>query len=87
MKTRGSDAIDRMLATVDHQATADRLGVTRASLYTWRRGRGTPNENNRTALEKLFSIAQIDWFVPFEISRAPEDDGVTAERPGMREGS
>jgi len=66
MKTEGSEAIARHLATIDHQETADKLGVTRACLYTWRRGRGTPNRNNRLALEKLFGIPATDWFVPLD---------------------
>lgn len=70
MKTRGSDAIDRVLATVNHQEIADKLGVTRACLYTWRRGRGTPNRNNRLALERLFGILPTDWFVPLDEASA-----------------
>jgi hypothetical protein len=66
MNTTGSHALAESLKVVDHQATADRLGVTRACLYTWRRGRGTPNRNNREALERLFGIPPIHWFVPVD---------------------
>jgi hypothetical protein len=66
MKTKGSETLAHALTNIDHQQAADMLGVTRACLYTWRRGRGTPNVNNRAALEKLFAIPPIHWFVSLD---------------------
>jgi hypothetical protein len=66
MNTHGSRTLAEVLKTVDHQETADKLGVTRACLYTWRRGRGTPNRNNRMALERLFGIPPTHWFIPVD---------------------
>jgi hypothetical protein len=69
MNTKGSDALAQKLKTVDHQDAADKLGVTRACLYTWRRGRGTPRTSNRVAMERLLGIPRLDWFVPVEVAR------------------